>query len=102
MGFDGLSLFKGGRTGDAHTLFLKRNCVAIGWPQMGDLGKITADRDAFKAKVSECFPEAKPGAIPNVGGQLFRFVHEIKEGDYVIYPSKQDRRIHIGKIRRQE
>ena len=27
---------------------------------------------------------------------LLRFVHEIKEGDVVIYPSKRDRQIHIG------
>ena len=87
-----------GRTGDAHTLFLEKNHIAVGWPQMGDLGKIGADREAFKAKVSECFPESKPSAIPNNAGQLFRFVYEIKEGDYVIYPSKHDRQIHIGKV----
>jgi hypothetical protein len=27
----------GGKTGDADSLFLKQNCVAIGWAKMGDL-----------------------------------------------------------------
>lgn len=27
---------------------------------------------------------------------LYRFYHEVKEGDYVVYPSKMDRKINIG------
>jgi len=87
-----------GKTGDADTLFLKRNCVALGWPKMGDLSVIKADREAFKVRVSAAFPDAKPGAIPNNAGQLFRFVHEMKPGDLVIYPSKRDRLVHLGRI----
>jgi restriction system protein len=88
----------GGKTGDADTLFLKKNYVAIGWRKLGDLSKIAADRDAFKVKLLECYPESKPGAIPNNAGQLFRFVYEMKDGDIIIYPSKRDRQIHIGRI----
>jgi restriction system protein len=36
--------------------------------------------------------------IANQSGQQFRFVHEMKEGDYVIYPSQRDHLVHIGKI----
>ena len=53
---------------------------------MGDLSPLNPDRDAFKAKVAEVYPEKKPGAIPNNAGQLFRFVHEMKRGDFVVYP----------------
>lgn len=88
----------GGRTGDADTLFLKSDCVALGWPELGDLGAIKPDRDAFKTAVAAKYPDAKPGAIPNYTGQLFRFVHEMKKGDLVAYPSKRDRNIHIGRV----
>jgi len=37
----------GGRTGDADSLFLKKNVVAIGWHAVGDLSKLRADREAF-------------------------------------------------------
>ena len=87
-----------GKTGDADTLFLKNGCVAIGWSAMGDLSRLKSDRESFKAKVAETYPDSKPGAIPTNGGQIFRFVHEMKEGDLVAYPSKQDRRIHIGVV----
>jgi restriction system protein len=88
----------GGRTGDADSLFLKKNVVAIGWHAMGDLSKLPPDRDAFKSAVAKAYPDKKPGAIPNTAGQLFRFVHEMKPGDLVVYPSKQDRRIHTGRV----
>jgi restriction system protein len=88
----------GGKTGDADSLFLKKNCVALGWHKIGDLSRITADRDAFKSAVVNAYPEAKPGAIPNNAGQLFRFVHEMRIGDLVAYPSKRDRQIHFGQV----
>lgn len=87
-----------GKTGDADILFLKHGCVAIGWSGMGDLSKLKPDRESFKAKVAETYPDSKPGAIPTNGGQIFRFVHEMKPGDLVVYPSKRDRLIHVGVI----
>jgi restriction system protein len=88
----------GGKTGDADSLFLNKRVVAIGWRQVGDLGKLKPDREAFKDAVSAAFPDAKPGAIPNYAGQLFRFVHEMKPGDLVAYPSKRDRQVHIAQV----
>ncbi len=88
----------GGRTGDADSLFLKKKCVAIGWARVGDLSKIGRDRDAFKIAVAKAYPEKKPGAIPNNAGQLYRFAFEMKPGDWVIYPSKRDRLMHIGRV----
>lgn len=88
----------GGRTGDADSLFLRKNTVALGWMKMGDLAPLEPNREAFKARVAEVYPEAKPGAIPNNAGQLFRFVHEMAVGDLVVYPSKRDRQVHIGRV----
>ena len=87
-----------GKTGDAASLFLSQNCVALGWHSMGDLGKIASNRDAFKAAVAQAYPNKKPGAIPNNAGQLFRFVHEMKAGDLVVFPNKSDRKIYIGEV----
>jgi restriction system protein len=86
-----------GKSGDADTLFLKKKCVALGWAKMGNLSPLK-DRDAFKDEVAKAYPDSKPGAIPNNAGQLFRFVHEMKTGDLVVYPSKLDHQIHIGRV----
>jgi restriction system protein len=87
-----------GRTGDADHLFLTQNVIALDWVDIGDLSKLPADREAFKARVKECYPDRKEGYFPVAGGQLFRFAHEVEIGDYVVYPSKQDRNVHIGEI----
>jgi restriction system protein len=87
-----------GKTGDADTLFLKGQCVALGWTKMGDLESLKPNREAFKARVAEVYPEKKAGAIPVDAGQLFRFLHEMKPGDIVVYPSKRDRQVHLGRV----
>ena len=87
-----------GKTGDADHLFIHERCVAVGWAEMGDLKKLPSDRDAFKAKLSATYPEKKQGAIPVNAGQLFRFVHEVRIGDLVVYPSQRDRKVHLGRV----
>ncbi len=87
-----------GRTGEADELFLKEGIVALGWSGMGDLSKLAADRAAFKTKMREAHPDAKDGQIAVWAGLLYRFVHEMKPGDYVAYPSKSDRKIHLGRV----
>src|SRR5438876_3422410 len=88
----------GGKTGDADSLFLHNNCVALGWAEIGDLGGLPADREAFKGRVAKVYPDWRPGAKINSASQLFRFLHEMKVGDLVCYPSKADRQIHIGRV----
>ena len=87
-----------GRTGDADGLFLKKKFIALGWNNMGDISKITPDRESIKKEIARTYPDKKPGAIPVEAGQLYRFLYEMKKGDLVIYPSKRERKIHIGQI----
>ena len=79
-------------------LFLKNNVIAIGWPDFGDLSKVTATREAFKERYAQIYPNDKPGAIPTSAGMLYRFIHELKIGDYVVFPSKVDRMVNIGVV----
>ena len=88
----------GGKTGDADKLFLRGNCIALGWQWVGDLKGLTPNREAFKASIARAYRLKKPGAIRMDAGQLFRFVHEVRIGDLVAYPSKADRKIHLGRI----
>jgi restriction system protein len=88
----------GGLHGDADGLFKKHKVIALGWRDMGDLSLLPADREAFKARVAEVYQDAKRGAIPNYAGQLFRFVHEMKVGDLIVYPSKRDHQVHMGRV----
>ncbi len=79
-------------------LFLQTNVIAIGWHEMGNLQDIQASREAFKEHYTNTYPEAKKGSIGTSAGMLYRFVHEVQVGDYVVYPSKIDRKVNIGKV----
>lgn len=90
----------GGKTGDADTLFLSKGYVAIGWADAGDLARVS-DREVAKALFAKTWPERvkqKPLSAVTAGGQWFRFVNELKVGDLVAYPSKKDRKIHVGRV----
>ena len=79
-------------------LFLKEKIIAIGWKEMGNLSLIDANRDAYKDKYARAYPDAKKGSVPTAVGMLFRFCHEVQVGDYIIFPSKADRKINIGVV----
>lgn len=79
-------------------LFLKDNIVAIGWQELGDLSKIPEDREAFKEKYSQIYPDANKGSVAACVGMLFRYYHDVQIGDYIVFPSKSDRKINIGII----
>lgn len=82
-------------TMDDH-MFLSKNVIAIGWKAMGDLSVLSPNRDAFKNKYQSVYPDAKLQAVANSAGMLYRFVYEMKIGDYVVFPSKFNREINIG------
>ena len=79
-------------------LFLTKNVIAIGWREFGDLTKVDGSREAFKDHYAKIYPNAKKGQIATSAGMLFRFLHEAQLGDYVVFPSKIDRKINIGTI----
>ena len=72
--------------------------VGIGWHQLGDLRRLSATRDAFKAAIANLLPNKSPGYIINAGSQLYRFVHEVSPGDWLVYRSKVDRRFYVGRV----
>lgn len=89
---------RAGRHGEAHQFFLEQKVIALGWQEMGDLAPLKPTRDAFKEKVAKVYINKPAGAISNSTGQLYRYIHEMKCGDLVLYPSVVDRQVHIGKI----
>lgn len=71
--------------------------ISLGWPALGDIFALAPDRDVFKRMVAQSYPDKKPGAIPVDAGTLFKFAFEVKAGDLIVYPSKHDRMVHIGR-----
>ena len=79
-------------------LFLKKNVIAIGWHEMGDLSTLGTSKEAFKKKYEEIYTDAKKQSVAIGSGMLYRFCCEMKTGDYVVFPSKSNREINIGVV----
>ncbi|MCP5171499.1 MAG: restriction endonuclease [Pseudomonadales bacterium] len=77
---------------------IDNNYVAIGWAKLGDLNQYAGSREKLKEALNNTYPDIKKGAIPQNAGVLYRFVSEIKQGDIVVYPSK-DRVVNIGRVK---
>jgi restriction system protein len=71
--------------------------VCIGWTRIGDLAPHDS-RDKMKAAMHRAYPEWSNGSVNSSYGQVFRFAHEMKVGDPVVYPVKGSREIMIGQI----
>ncbi|MCO4090745.1 MAG: restriction endonuclease [Sphingorhabdus sp.] len=83
---------------DHGTLPIDKGYVAIGWHRLGDFAQVAPTREAFKAAYVQTYPNEKPGKVPVAAGVAYRFAVEMKPGDIVVYPSKQDRMVNIGVI----
>lgn len=62
------------------------NCIAVGWPEMGDLSSISHDRDSLnnlRILMAERYP-GTPQAVGRATKQLFSFLAHVSERDLVI------------------
>lgn len=78
------------------SLFLNQNIIAIGWDAIGNLSRIEPTREAYKNEYIRAYPNAKKGSVATGAGMLYRFSCEMQKGDYIVFPSKIDRKINIG------
>jgi restriction system protein len=89
---------RAGQTGEADTLFLTKSVVALGLAAIGSLDIGQADFTSIKIKIRKLYPTKTPTAVARNASQLFHFFHDISIGDLMIYPSRIDRQVHIGRI----
>jgi restriction system protein len=75
----------------------KEGFVCIGWTRLGNLAPYDT-REKMKIAYRRAYPDASDGSVRSSYGQVFRFAHEIRIGDPVVYPIKGSRDILIGEV----
>ena len=83
---------RGGRDDEIAQQLIEREAVAISFRTTFDLSLLPTRGDVLTKL------EAARGehANTNVAGQMFRFAHEIEEGDVVLTPQKRPRLVHVS------
>ena len=75
----------------------KEGVVAIGFGIQESIVDVM-DREKIKDLYRAANPGAKEGRVNNNAGQLFRFVHSINVGDWVLAPDRDKRTVRYGKF----
>jgi restriction system protein len=89
---------KSGKQNVTHEIFITKSLVVLAKQEMGDLRTLPKDRESFYFAYGKTHPEDGKVAIGGIGGKFFRFIHEIKAGDLVLYPCRIDNRIFVGSV----
>lgn len=87
-----------GDAGKLYDDFRDKQIVGIGWSQLAPLVKPGLSRAQLTALYQEVDPLSKPGTVRSGASQIWRFVNEIKKGDWVITYSPANRTYLLGKI----
>ncbi len=87
-----------GDAGKLYDDFRDKQIVGIGWSQLAPQVKPGLSRAQLTALYQETDPLIKLGTARSGASQVWRFVNEIKKGDWVITYSPANRTYLLGKI----
>ena len=91
-------LVRAGSHGEHEQKFIHDSRVYVTWDRLDlDLTQLR-ERNDFNAALATRYPDKKPNAIANWVTQLWPFAHEMKKGDLVVVPLKQQPAIQIGEL----
>lgn len=87
-----------GEGGSLYDAFRDRGVAAVGWKQLAAQAKPGVGRKQLIALYRSAEPLAKQGTVVSGASQVWRFVNDIQEGDWVITYSPANRLYSIGNV----
>ena len=86
---------RAGKRGAFADEFEKAGIAAIGFSARKNISSLRS-RDAFLSDLTREHPNMRKGRLINWASQLYRFVHEVKDGDLILTPVTDTREIMMG------
>jgi len=87
-----------GEAGRLYDAFRENGVAAVGWPQLARQAQAGMSRKKLVALYLNAAPEAKQATAISGASQVWRFVNEIQEGDWVVTYSPSNRLYSIGTV----
>jgi restriction system protein len=87
-----------GEGGSLYEAFREHGVAAVGWYQLAAHAKPGVERKELIALYQSAEPQAKPGTVISGASQVWRFVNEIKDGDWIVTYSPTNRLYLVGKV----
>lgn len=87
-----------GESGRLYDDFRERGVAAIGWGQLGSVAKPGMTRKELTKLYLAAEPQAKVGTAISGASQVWRFINDVANGDYVLTYSPANRTYMLGKV----
>ncbi|RAS05008.1 hypothetical protein [Cupriavidus alkaliphilus] len=87
-----------GEGGRLYDVFSERGVAASGWSQLATLAKAGISRQALIDHYKILEPNAKVGTAISDAPQVWRFVNEMRVGDWVVAYSSPNRTYMVGRV----
>ena len=87
-----------GEGGSLYEAFRERGVVAVGWDQLAAHAKPGVGRKQLIALYQSIEPQAKQGTVISGASQVWRFVNDIQDGDWVVTYSPANRLYSMGNV----
>ncbi len=87
-----------GEGGSLYDVFRERGVAAIGWNQLAAHAKPGVGRKQLIALYQSAEPQAKQGTVVSGASQVWRFVNDIQDGDWIVTYSPPNRLYSIGRV----
>jgi len=88
-----------GEAGSLYDAFREREVAAIGWSQLAAHAKPGVGRKQLIAIYQSAEPQMKQGTVISGASQVWRFVNEIQDGDWVVTYSPANRLYLVGNVK---
>ncbi|KAI2693087.1 restriction endonuclease [Pseudomonas sp. TNT3] len=88
-----------GEAGSLYDSFREREVAAIGWSRLAAHAKPGVGRKQLIALYQSVEPQMKQGTVISGASQVWRFVNEIQDGDWVVTYSPANRLYMVGNVK---
>lgn len=86
-----------GKYGEQEEIALEKRIITIGWDKFPDMSQFRTKEELIE-RFKEIYPNDSKIKISIGAGQLWRFSHEIEEGDLVVVPLKTSSAVAFAKV----
>jgi len=93
-----LRLIRAGSRGEHEQKFLDEGRVYVAWEGLDVDLSLLADRQDLIRVLEERFPDEKAKALVNWSSQVWPFVKDMAQGDWVVMPSKLQSGLYFGEL----
>jgi predicted Mrr-cat superfamily restriction endonuclease len=94
-----LWVIRAGEKRQAHDLLISHGRIVLIEPGLGNLLQLEPTRDAFLSAYRTLRPNDSPSGSATIAkGNFFRFVHDMKREDTVLYLSVKERHVYVGTV----